>query len=83
MSHPHHTQSFSTRISEIKRLCSLARLVAQADSVSLDLHPGAWAGLAEPLIGRLLDSTANTSLIFIVVTSACLCSAAVAMFIRR
>lgn len=50
MSHPHHTQSFSTRISEIKRLCSLARLVAQADSISLDLHPGAWAGLAEPLI---------------------------------
>ncbi|WP_445178620.1 MFS transporter [Pseudomonas sp. McL0111] len=42
-----------------------------------------FAGLAEPMIGRLLDSSANTSLIFIVVTSACLCSAAVAMFIRR
>ncbi|QAX84787.1 MFS transporter [Pseudomonas sp. DTU12.3] len=42
-----------------------------------------FAGLAEPMIGRLLDTTANTSLIFIVVTSACLCSAAVALFIRR
>ena len=42
-----------------------------------------FAGLAEPLIGSMLDSTGNTSLIFIVVTSACLCSAAVALFIRR
>lgn len=50
MSHPHHTQSFSTRISEIKRLCGLARLIAQADSVSLDFYPGACAGLVEPLI---------------------------------
>ena len=42
-----------------------------------------FAGLAEPLIGSMLDSTGNTSLIFVVVTSACLCSAAVALFIRR
>lgn len=42
-----------------------------------------FAGLAEPLIGALLDSSGNTSMIFIVVTSACLCSALVALFIRR
>jgi OPA family glycerol-3-phosphate transporter-like MFS transporter len=42
-----------------------------------------FAGLAEPLIGSMLDSTGNTSLIFIVVTAACLCSAVVALFIRR
>ncbi|MNN58392.1 sn-glycerol-3-phosphate transporter [compost metagenome] len=42
-----------------------------------------FAGLAEPLIGSMLDSTGNTSLIFIVVTAACLCSASVALFIRR
>ncbi|MFJ3077328.1 MULTISPECIES: MFS transporter [Pseudomonas] len=42
-----------------------------------------FAGLAEPLIGSMLDSTGNTSLIFIVVTAACLSSAAVALFIRR
>ena len=42
-----------------------------------------FAGLAEPLIGSMLDSTGNTSLIFIVVTTACLSSAVVALFIRR
>ncbi|MDB6048847.1 MAG: Glycerol-3-phosphate transporter [Pseudomonas sp.] len=42
-----------------------------------------FAGLAEPLIGNLLDTTGNTSLIFIVVTTACLSSAVVALFIKR
>ena len=42
-----------------------------------------FAGLAEPLIGRMLDTTGNTSLIFIVVTTACVCSAVVALFVRR
>jgi OPA family glycerol-3-phosphate transporter-like MFS transporter len=42
-----------------------------------------FAGLAEPLIGGMLDATGNTSLIFVVVTAACLCSASVALFIRR
>jgi OPA family glycerol-3-phosphate transporter-like MFS transporter len=31
----------------------------------------------------MLDSTGNTSLIFIVVTISCLCSAFVALFVRR
>ncbi|MFO3723564.1 MFS transporter [Pseudomonas sp. HLMP] len=42
-----------------------------------------FAGLAEPLIGRMLDTTGNTSLIFVVVTTACVCSALVALFVRR
>lgn len=42
-----------------------------------------FAGLAEPMIGRMLDTTGNTSLIFIVVTTACVCSALVALFVRR
>lgn len=42
-----------------------------------------FAGLAEPLIGRMLDTTGNTSLIFVVVTTACACSALVALFVRR
>lgn len=42
-----------------------------------------FAGLAEPLIGRMLDTTGNTSLIFVVVTTACACSAVVALFVRR
>lgn len=31
----------------------------------------------------MLDTTGNTSLIFIVVTTACVCSAVVALFVRR
>lgn len=42
-----------------------------------------FAGLAEPLIGSVLDTTGNTSWIFIIVTCACLSSAFVALFIRR
>ncbi|MFG2504687.1 MFS transporter [Streptomyces rubiginosohelvolus] len=42
-----------------------------------------FAGLAEPLIGGLMDSTGNTSLIFPLVAGACACSALVALTIRR
>lgn len=42
-----------------------------------------FAGLAEPFIGSILDHTSNTSLIFVIVTIACICSAFVALFVRR
>ncbi|WP_445116756.1 MFS transporter [Acinetobacter sp. WZC-1] len=42
-----------------------------------------FAGMAEPIIGRILDITGNTSLIFMVVAVACICSAFVALFVRR
>ncbi|MFJ6661217.1 MFS transporter [Streptomyces sp. NPDC091377] len=42
-----------------------------------------FAGAAEPLIGGLMDSTGNTSLIFPIVAGACACSALVALTIRR
>lgn len=42
-----------------------------------------FAGLAEPLIGGILDITGNTSLIFMIVAIACVSSAVVALFIRR
>lgn len=42
-----------------------------------------FAGLAEPLIGQVLDTTGSTSWIFVIVTIACMSSAFVALFIRR
>lgn len=42
-----------------------------------------FAGASEPLIGALMDSTGNTSLIFPIVAAACGCSALVALTIRR
>jgi OPA family glycerol-3-phosphate transporter-like MFS transporter len=42
-----------------------------------------FAGLGEPLIGRILDVTANTSLIFPIVAVSCGISAVVALFIKR
>ncbi|MFC9466312.1 MFS transporter [Streptomyces coelicoflavus] len=42
-----------------------------------------FAGAAEPLVGHLMDSTGNTSLIFLIVAAACSCSALVALTIRR
>ncbi|QKW10282.1 MFS transporter [Streptomyces sp. NA04227] len=42
-----------------------------------------FAGAAEPMIGHLMDSTGNTSLIFPLVAVACGCSALVALTIRR
>ncbi|MER5307724.1 MFS transporter [Streptomyces sp. NPDC002773] len=42
-----------------------------------------FAGAAEPLIGGLMDSTGDTSLIFPIVAGACACSALTALTIRR
>ncbi|WP_406447855.1 MFS transporter [Streptomyces sp. NBC_00876] len=42
-----------------------------------------FAGAAEPMVGGLMDSTGNTSLIFPIVAGACACSALVALTIRR
>ncbi len=42
-----------------------------------------FAGLGEPLIGRILDHSGDTSQVFVVVTTACICSAVVAMMVKR
>ncbi|WP_419998811.1 MFS transporter [Streptomyces boninensis] len=42
-----------------------------------------FAGAAEPMVGHLMDSTGNTSLIFPIVAACCTCSALVALTIRR
>lgn len=42
-----------------------------------------FAGLAEPLIGRILDTSGNTALVFPIVAVICAISALVALFIRR
>ena len=42
-----------------------------------------FAGIAEPLIGRILDKSGDTSQIFVIVAIACIASAVVAPFIRR
>ncbi|MCO4893081.1 MFS transporter [Cupriavidus sp. WGtm5] len=41
------------------------------------------AGLGEPLIGRMLDHSGNTSLVFPIVAASCMISAVIAAFIRR
>jgi OPA family glycerol-3-phosphate transporter-like MFS transporter len=41
------------------------------------------AGLGEPLIGRMLDHSGNTSLVFPIVATSCMISAVIAAFIRR
>lgn len=41
------------------------------------------AGLGEPLIGRMLDHSGNTSLVFPIVATSCVISAVIAAFIRR
>ncbi len=41
------------------------------------------AGLGEPLIGRMLDHSGNTSLVFPIVATSCIISAVIAAFIRR
>jgi OPA family glycerol-3-phosphate transporter-like MFS transporter len=43
----------------------------------------ALAGFGEPLIGRLIDHTGDTSVIFAVVATCCLLGALIAPFIRR
>jgi OPA family glycerol-3-phosphate transporter-like MFS transporter len=42
-----------------------------------------FAGAAEPLVGRIIDDTGNTSLIFPIVAVCCVCSALAALTIRR
>lgn len=42
-----------------------------------------FAGIAEPLIGHMMDATGNTALIFPVVTGTCLCSCLFALTVRR
>ncbi len=42
-----------------------------------------FAGLGEPLIGRMMDQSGDTSLVFPVVAVCCFASAGVASFIRR
>jgi OPA family glycerol-3-phosphate transporter-like MFS transporter len=42
-----------------------------------------FAGIAEPIIGRILDKSGDTSQIFVIVAFACIVSAVVAPFIRR
>jgi len=41
------------------------------------------AGLGEPLIGRMLDHSGSTSVVFPIVAASCLISAFIALFIRR
>jgi OPA family glycerol-3-phosphate transporter-like MFS transporter/OPA family sugar phosphate sensor protein UhpC-like MFS transporter len=43
----------------------------------------ACAGLGEPLIGRFMDQTGDTSVIFPVVAALCVCSALSSLLIRR
>ena len=43
----------------------------------------ACAGLGEPLIGRFMDQTGNTSIIFPIVAGLCICSALSSLLIRR
>ena len=43
----------------------------------------ACAGLGEPLIGRFMDQTGDTSVIFPVVAALCICSALSSLLIRR
>jgi sugar phosphate permease len=43
----------------------------------------ACAGLGEPLIGRFMDQTGDTSIIFPIVAALCICSALSSLLIRR
>jgi OPA family glycerol-3-phosphate transporter-like MFS transporter len=42
-----------------------------------------FAGLGEPLIGHLIESQQDTSIVFGIVSVACFASTVIAMFIRR
>lgn len=42
-----------------------------------------FAGIAEPLIGHMMDITGDTALIFPVVTGCCVCSCLLALLVRR
>ena len=43
----------------------------------------AFAGFGEPFIGWLIETKGDTSLVFAVVAVACVCSALIALPIRR
>jgi MFS transporter, OPA family, glycerol-3-phosphate transporter len=58
------------------------RMAGTATGV-VDFFAYLFAGAAEPVIGRLMDRTGDTSLIFPVVAGSCLCCAVVASTIRR
>jgi OPA family glycerol-3-phosphate transporter-like MFS transporter len=49
----------------------------------VDFFAYLFAGAAEPLIGRIMDHTGNTGLIFPIVATSCVLSALVALTIRR
>jgi OPA family glycerol-3-phosphate transporter-like MFS transporter len=49
----------------------------------VDFFSYLFAGAAEPLIGRIMDHTGDTSLIFPIVATSCVLSALVALTIRR
>ena len=42
-----------------------------------------FAGLGEPLIGKVMDSSGTTSIVFLLVAAASCASAVTALFIRR
>jgi len=42
-----------------------------------------FAGLSEPLIGRMMDQTGSTSQVFVIVATCCVLSAVTAIFVRR
>ena len=42
-----------------------------------------FAGLGEPLIGKTIDLTGDTSVVFAIVAVACAIGASIAVFIRR
>jgi OPA family glycerol-3-phosphate transporter-like MFS transporter len=49
----------------------------------VDFFSYLFAGAAEPLIGRIMDHTGDTGLIFPIVAASCVLSALVALTIRR
>lgn len=49
----------------------------------VDFFSYLFAGAAEPLIGRVMDHTGNTALVFPIVAASCVLSALVALTIRR
>lgn len=58
------------------------RLAGTATGV-VDFFSYLFAGAAEPLIGRVMDHTGNTALVFPIVATSCVLSALVALTIRR
>ena len=42
-----------------------------------------FAGLGEPLIGWMIDTSGDTASVFIVTAVACWCGAVIVLFVRR